>query len=63
MTEKKITVGIIQQQNTGDIADNKKRHEMAAELLLDLVVNGENSEKQKIMIEPELVEGTSCKRR
>ena len=25
MTEKKITVGIIQQQNTGDIADNKKR--------------------------------------
>jgi len=27
------------------------------------VVNGENSEKQKIMIEPELVEGTSCKRR
>ena len=25
MTEKIITVGIIQQQNTGDIADNKKR--------------------------------------
>ena len=25
MTEKKTTVGIIQQQNTGDIADNKKR--------------------------------------
>ena len=25
MTEKKITVGIIKQQNTGDIADNKKR--------------------------------------
>ena len=25
MTEKKITVGLIQQQNTGDIADNKKR--------------------------------------
>ena len=41
----------------------EKLGEMAAELLLDLVVNGENSEKQKIMIEPELVEGTSCKRR
>lgn len=27
MTEKKITVGIIQQQNTGDIADNKKKAE------------------------------------
>lgn len=27
MTEKKITVGIIQQQNTGDIADNKKKTE------------------------------------
>lgn len=26
MTEKKITVGIIQQQNTGDIADNKLKN-------------------------------------
>ena len=37
--------------------------EMAAELLIDLIVNGENAQRQKIMIEPELVEGTSCKRR
>ena len=37
--------------------------EMAAELLIDLIVNGENAQKQKIMIEPELVEGTSCRRR
>lgn len=41
----------------------EKLGEMAAELLIDLIVNGENAQKQKIMIEPELVEGTSCRRR
>ena len=41
----------------------EKLGEMAAELLIDLIVNGENAQKQKIMIEPELVEGTSCKRK
>ena len=41
----------------------EKLGEMAAELLIDLIGNGENAQKQKIMIEPELVEGTSCRRR
>ena len=36
---------------------------MAAELLLRLIHGEENGEKDRIMIEPELVEGNSCKDR
>lgn len=36
---------------------------MAAELLLRLIHGEENGEKDRIMIEPELVEGNSCKKR
>ncbi len=39
----------------------EKLGEMAAELLIDLIINGEESQKQKnILIEPEIVIGNSC---
>ena len=42
----------------------EKLGEMAAELLLDLIQNGEETVKEKkIMIEPEIVIGNSCKER
>ena len=42
----------------------EKLGEMAAELLLDLIQNGEETVKEKkIMIEPEIVIGNSCKSR
>lgn len=42
----------------------EKLGEMAAQLLIDLIQNGENTQNsRKIMIEPELITGTSCRRR
>ncbi len=50
-------------QLTTIVHPQEKLGEMAAELLLDLIQNGEDMAKnQKILIEPEIVEGNSCKK-
>ena len=50
-------------QLTTIVHPQEKLGEMAAELLLDLIQNGEESENnKKILIEPEIVVGNSCKK-